>query len=300
MKNHKVNEMRNLDTISNGWEDYDLLDSGDQKKLEHFGPYLLNRFEPEASWKPSLSKEIWEHADGIFTIQKGKQTGSWLLKPQLPKEWGIKIRKFSLLVSISTSRHIGIFPEQLPNWLWLQSQIIESGKPLRILNLFGYTGVSTIFAAGAGAEVTHVDASRSAVRLANRNLTISGLDNYKVRWIIEDAQKFIMREIRRKNHYDGIIMDPPKFGRGPSGEIWSFEKHITKLISDCITLFSPDPIFFICTAYNVDVMPIQLGELLKTSIHTYGGKIDFGRMIQKEKSAGRKINQAIYARWSKQ
>lgn len=293
-----MNQIEN-NLSSYGWEAYELLDSGNRMKLERFGPYLLSRFEREADWKPALEEAEWKNADAEFSFEKGYQKGKWEFQHSIPHEWIVDIDNIQAVLSISTSRHIGIFPEQFPNWLWIKDKIKNISRKPKVLNIFAYTGIATAFAASAGADVTHVDASKSAINWAKKNILTSGLVHKPVRWIVDDAEKFVKREIRRKNLYDGIIMDPPKFGRGPNGETWKFEKDISNLIALCVQLLSPDPLLFICTAYNVDINHHDILKMIQPFPLFNSGQAEFGDLIQVEKSAGRNIPQAIYVRWSK-
>lgn len=296
-KNNKYNrENKNLTTT--GWADYELLDSGNKEKLERFGSYYLNRFEPEAIWKPSLKKMVWDSADAVFTLSKGEKTGLWTFRTKKNPSWSISIDSLHVVLNISKSRHIGIFPEQIENWRWIEEKINTSNKKINILNLFGYTGIASLFAARAGAFVTHVDASRKAIKIGKESLSLSNLADKPVRWIVDDASKFIKREIRRGRKYDGIIMDPPKFGRGPKDEIWKFERSVTNLLTLCGEIINNDPILFIITAYNIDHSPNEISFWLQKLMNDFSGRIEYGNLIQQEKSSGRKFHQAIYARWS--
>jgi len=294
----KLNKYRQ-DLITTGWEDYELLDSGNRKKLERFGEILLIRFEPEAPWEPRLNKSEWEKAHAEFSLEAGKKRGRWNFKKSIPDSPVLKIESYEAGLSISASRHLGIFPEQLPNWLWLEKVIKGADSRPKILNLFAYTGIATLFAAGAGAEVTHVDASKSAVNRAADNMKISGMGDAPVRWILDDVMKFVQREIRRGNHYDAIMMDPPLFGRGPGGEVWKFENNIPDLFDACMHLLKYDPLFLICTAYNIEMESFELANLLSTPNTTTNIQLEYGNIIQQENSAGRMIQQAKFARWKK-
>lgn len=295
-KNKIIREKKNLTTT--GWADYELLDSGNKKKLERYGSFHLVRFEPEATWKPSFKKGVWDSTDAEFTLSKGERTGSWTFQTEIKPSWSITIDKLHVVLNISKSRHIGIFPEQLENWRWIEKKINASKNEVNILNLFGYTGIASLFAARAGAHVTHIDASQKAMEIGKRSLSLSGLADKPVRWLVDDVSKFIKREIRRGRKYDGIIMDPPKFSRGPKGEIWNFNHSITNLLTLCGELLTDDPILFIITAYNIDRSPDELSLWLQNLMNSFYGKIEYGNLIQQEKSSGRKIHQAIYARWS--
>ena len=293
----KIDHLRK-DIQTNGWADYELLDSGSKKKFERFGSHQLIRFEKEAIWKQTFLSNVWETADAEFILSKGERFGSWKFFNEKPRSWSIKIDDFNIMLNISKSHHIGVFPEQLENWRWIEKKITAFGKRANILNLFGYTGVATLYAARAGAAVTHIDASRKALEIGKNSLRASDLGEKPVRWLVDDAVKFIAREIRRGHKYDGIIMDPPKFGRGPNGEIWEFENAILDLFRSCGELLSETPIFFIITAYDIDHTPEDVSEWLSNLMKRFSGITEFGNLIQQEKSSGRKIHQAIYSRWS--
>lgn len=288
-----------LDLTTPGWKDYELLDSGNRRKLERFGEILLIRFEPEASWKPHLKISEWNRAHAEFTLEPGARRGKWTILKPIPDSWIIKIDKFRIRMSITASRHLGIFPEQLPNWLWLRHAIIGLDFMPKVLNLFAYTGIATLFAADAGAEITHVDASKNAVLQASNNMRTSGMPDAPVRWIVDDVLKYVRREIRRGSRYDAIVMDPPLFGRGPGGEVWKFEKNISDLIYACMRLLNPDPLFFICTAYNIKMESNELADLFDFPNTSGTVLIEHGNIIQKEKSAGRMIQQAKFVRWKR-
>ncbi len=299
MKNKNNKCYRDYKIITTtGWANYELLDSGNKKKLERFGSYHLIRFEPEAIWKPSLIKRVWDSADAVFTLSKGERTGSWTFQTNKHPSWTICIDGLHVILNISKSRHIGIFPEQIESWRWIEKKINASHKKPNILNLFGYTGIASLFAARAGASVTHVDASRKSIEIGKNSLSLSKLADKPVRWIVDDVLKFIKRENRRGRKYDGIIMDPPNFGRGPKGEVWKFKKSVANLLSLCIELLNNDPILFIITAYNIDHSPDELSFWFQNLMNDFSGKIEYGNLVQQEKSSGRKIHQAMYARWS--
>ena len=281
-----------------GWNDYQLLDSGDGCKLEQFGPYRLARFEPQAIWKPALSTAAWKEAQARFTITKGSQTGDWHVDNDLPREWPIGVHDMNIELRISQSRHVGIFPEQFLNWEWLESAIHASKSQPRLLNLFGYTGVASLLAARAGALVTHVDSSRTALNWARKNQELSGMTHLPIRWIAEDALKFVRREARRGAQYQAILMDPPRFGRGPSGEVWKFEKSVSELIQTCIEILAPNALLFCLTAYDIPNTPAEISQWLAATLKLRGGLLEYGWLQQLEKSAGRKIRQALFTRWS--
>jgi 23S rRNA (cytosine1962-C5)-methyltransferase len=202
---------------STEWQDYELLDSGDGQKLERYGPYRLLRPEPEAVWRRALPNREWDNIHAVFKPSPEENGGHWKSIQPLPDRWKMSYRKLNFCVQTTASRHLGVFPEQAAQWDWITHQNELSGRPMTVLNLFGYTGLASLAAAQAGAAVTHLDASRKVVQWANENLALSNLADRSVRWIVDDALKFVQREIRRNSRYDGIILDPPKFGRGPKG-----------------------------------------------------------------------------------
>jgi 23S rRNA (cytosine1962-C5)-methyltransferase len=280
------------------WSAYTLLDSGDRRKLEQFGRYRLIRFEPQAAWKPALPPAEWERAHASFTIQKGRSSGQWHCKPGFSREWQIEYEDLCFQLRVQESRHIGLFPEQLPNWLWLRENIAHAESQPRLLNLFGYTGAASLFAVRAGASVTHVDASRSAEKWGQVNQELSGLKEKPLRWIVDDALKFVEREIRRGSLYDGILLDPPRFGRGPRGEVWKFEQAVPNLLAACTSLLTPSPLLVLLTAYDVPAAPQELAGWLADLTQPHHGRLESGWLTQKEKSAGRILPQAMFARWA--
>ena len=203
-------------------QDYELIDSGDGEKLERFGQYILRRPDPQALWSKNLSEDDWKKADASF-LREGNN-GKWKKKENVANEWFIKIGELSFLIKPTAFKHTGLFPENEPNWIWLSEKIKKASRPIKVLNLFGYTGGATLAALSAGAEVTHIDGSKSAITWAKQNAEASKLDDKKVRWIEEDARKFVGREIKRGNKYDAIIMDPPAFGHGANNELWKIEE----------------------------------------------------------------------------
>lgn len=282
------------------WPDYELIDSGNGAKLERFGPFLLNRPEPEAIWKPAISEKEWAKADAIFVAGRGEESGQWQLRTKMPDRWSINFRKLKFWLQLSSSRHIGIFPEQAAQWDWIMKQsTTASNRPLKVLNLFGYSGIASLAAASAGDQVTHVDASPKAVRWARENQELSGLANAPIRWIVDDALKFVRREIKRKNRYDGLILDPPKFGRGPKGEVWEFYKLLPALLADCRAILSDNPRFVLITAYAVKASSLTLLEVIGELMSSFSGTTSAGELLLQEKFAERILSKAIFAYWSK-
>ncbi|MHB1383155.1 MAG: class I SAM-dependent methyltransferase [Bellilinea sp.] len=280
------------------WKDYELLDSGDGQKLERYGPYRLLRPEPEAVWQRGLPEAEWSKAHAIFKPAPEENGGHWKILQKLPDRWVMQYKNLHFYVQTTASRHLGVFPEQAAQWDWISQQINKSQRPLRVLNLFGYTGLASLAAASAGASVTHLDASRKVVDWAHENLTLSNLGDKPVRWIVDDALKFVQREGRRGSTYDGIILDPPKFGRGPKGEVWEFYKLLPNLLSACREILSEKPVFIALTAYAVKASALTLYYALQEMLAGHHGTLSAGEIALSEKSAGRLLSTAIFARWT--
>lgn len=281
-----------------GWQDYELLDSGNGKKLERFGAYCLVRPEAEAIWQPSLPEREWKLAHAVFHPSQEEMGGHWEVMRNLPSRWMMEYKGLRFYVQTTASRHVGVFPEQAGQWDWLTERIQSCGRPLRVLNLFGYTGLATLAAARAGAQVTHVDASPKVVGWARDNQGLSGLGEAKIRWIVDDALKFVRREHRRGVFYDGLILDPPKFGRGPKGEVWEFYKLIPELLEACAQVLSPEPQFVWMTAYSVKASSLTLYNAVFEKMKRWRGTITAGEVVLAEKSAGRLLAMSIFVSWS--
>lgn len=286
--------------VADDWSDYALLDSGDGRKLEQIGPYRVIRPESQALWPPAWPVEQWS-ADAVFLPKEGDAGGNWQIGPQLPASWTVEYQGLPFVARCTPFRHLGFFPEQSVHWRWIANMLRERPSDLGagplVLNLFGYSGLTTLIAASNGAQVTHVDASKKAIGYAVENQDQAGLSHVPIRWIVDDAMKFVRREARRGRRYDGIILDPPKFGRGPKGEIWKFQEQLPELLSVCRSLLAPVPLFFILTAYAVHLSPIALHGALAFHMKGMGGHIDVGDMALPEQSAGRLLPTAIFARW---
>jgi 23S rRNA (cytosine1962-C5)-methyltransferase len=282
---------------ASGWDDYELLDSGNGLKLERFGPYRLVRPEAEAIWKPALSKRDWDRADGVFTPTSEEHGGHWEQGEKLPARWAVEYKGLRLWLQTSASRHLGIFPEQTSHWDWIGEQVKIAGRPLQVLNLFGYTGAASLAAARYGAQVTHVDASKKAVQWARDNQLLSNLAERNVRWLVDDALKFVQREARRGARYDGLIFDPPKFGRGPKGEVWEFYKLLPNLLHDCRAVLTDNPQFVVFTAYAVKASALTLYYAMREMMGGIKGFTSGGELVIEEKSAGRLLSTAVFARW---
>lgn len=293
------NPIPQLDLLSpTGWQDYHLLDSGNGRKLEQYGDFILDRPEPEAVWQPALPERRWDEAHARFIPTPETNGGHWEKLQSMPDRWQMTYQQLRFWVSLSASRHVGVFPEQAVHWDWVTQQIQAANKPPKVLNLFGYTGLASLAAAAAGAQVTHLDASRKVVTWAHENQQLSRLPENAIRWMVDDALKFVQRESRRQSRYDGIILDPPKFGRGPKGEVWEFYKLIPELLDACRIALTSHPRFVVITAYAVKASALTLHYALQESVKKFSGTIQAGELLLKEESGGRHLSTAIYARWS--
>ena len=282
---------------STNWQDYALLDSGGGRKLERFGPHTLIRPEPRTDWQPRLPAQVWQDAGAEYLPAKKGGGGKWRLKPGQPEKWQIEYRGLRLWVELEKSRQVGLFPENAAHWDWIEGKIAQAEGEVRVLNLFGYTGLASLAAARAGALVTHIDSSRRAIRLGRDNQALSGLDEKPIRWIAEDAVKFAEREVRRGNHYHGIIFDPPKYGLGPKKERWAFFDHfahLCKVLRDCL---EDEPLFVVATAYALESPPEVLRPGLEAMLAGFGGKLTLGELVAEEESAGRKLHLSVTGRW---
>ncbi len=280
------------------WQDYELLDSGAGWKLERYGKYTLKRPEPEAVWQPALPDKTWNNVAAVFRPSNEENGGHWETFKPVDERWIMAYKGLRFWTQLSASRHLGVFPEQAGQWDWLGEQIRSAGRPIQVLNLFGYTGIATLAAAQAGAGVTHVDASRKVLNWARENQELSGLADRPIRWILDDALKFIQREARRNNRYEGLILDPPKFGRGPKGEVWEFYKLLPELLQACRQVLSPQPRFVLLTAYAVKASSLTLYNAISEVMHGFSGQTEAGEVLLQEKSAGRLLSMAIFGRWS--
>ena len=281
------------------WLDYELLDSGKGQKLERFGKYTFIRPEPQAWWSRGLSGSAWDEAHGEFLSTSGEETGGrWKFNRSVDDHWLMRYEGLQIEARISNSRQLGIFPEQAVHWDWLDEKISLNKRPCKVLNLFGYTGLASLVAAKAGASVTHIDASKKAVSWARSNQGHSGLEEKPIRWIVDDVIKYVQREERRGSFYDGIVMDPPKFGRGPKGEVWDSLEMLPHLLECCRRILSPSPQFIIITAYAIRASSLSLYYLLDEMMKKYGGNIQNGELAIKESNTNRFISTAIFGRWS--
>ncbi len=288
---------------ANRWQDYELLDSGDGLKLERFGKYTFARPESQAMWSRALPQSEWNNAHGVFVPSGEESGGHWDLKKRVDEQWEMTYplpAQSNLRFNVMTTpgRHLGVFPEVASHWDFMADSIQKAGTKPNVLNLFGYTGLASLAAAAAGASVTHVDASKKSVSWARENQELSGLGDKPIRWIVEDALKYVQREAKRGVKYDGVILDPPKFGRGPKGEIWEVYKSLPSLLDDIRQCLSEHPLFVIVTVYAVRASAIHVAQAVDEMMKKYKGTLDSGELVTREKSANRLLSQAVYARWS--
>jgi 23S rRNA (cytosine1962-C5)-methyltransferase len=284
--------------VSDDWRDYELLDSGDMRKLERFGKVRVNRPDPQAFWSPKTPVESWK-ADAAFAAKGDEDDrGAWTFPgKQPPEDWPIGWQDLKLNARLAAFRHMGVFPEHSVHWRWAMDRVAKAGRPVKALNLFGYTGMMSLALAKAGAEVVHLDASPKSIAQGRENQALSGLGEKPVRWICDDAMKFVERELRRGSKYDVIVLDPPKFGRGPKSETWQFETDFTPLLRHVSTLMSDSPLFVIATVYAVRLSYAAVGQALASAMK--GGKVECGEMAIKESGERDLIlPTGLFARWT--
>ncbi len=308
--------MNHTNLITPASKDYELLDSGENEKLERYGKFIVSRPDPQALWQKNLGEKEWSKADAVF------RSGEWQIRNlKLPKVWPIELGGLKFNIRLSSFKHVGLFPEQEGNWEWLIEKIKnchaefisasfpnrkilkqvqddrKSSNSIKVLNLFGYTGGATLAGAKAGAEVCHLDASKVAINWARENAKLSGLEDKPVRWILDDAIKFIKREIKRGRKYDGIVMDPPAFGHGPTGEMWKIEENFLELLDLCKQVLSEKPLFFLINGYASGYSAIAYENNLKDLMKNFKGEIEIGELTIKESKSDRLLPCGIYARW---
>ena len=257
--------------LSDNWKDYEVIDCSAGEKLERWGDYILVRPDPQVIWKTEKTEKGWRQKNAHYH-RSAKGGGEWEFF-DLPKQWNIHYRNLTFQLKPFSFKHTGLFPEQAVNWDWCADKIKRAGRPVKVLNLFAYTGGATLSAAAAGASVTHVDASKGMVTWAKENAAASGLKEAPIRWLVDDCVKFVEREIRRENHYDAIIMDPPSYGRGPKGEIWKMEESIHSFLKLCTRLLSDQPLFVLINSYTTGLQPAVLAYLLEMELKKFGGKV---------------------------
>ncbi len=286
---------------SDGCRDYALLDCGAGRKLERFGSIIVDRPEPQALWRAKLSKSEWSKAHAVFSASgEDDEKGKWRVDKPVPDAWPVKIDGVTMLCKLAGLWHLGLFPEQYPHWQWMLERIAAvNGETPRVLNLFGYTGAASLIAAKAGAEVTHVDASKKAIQWGKENQSASKLDQAKVRWLLDDAAKFVARDVRRGKTYHVILVDPPKFGRGPEGEVWDLFKNLPDLLGDVAKLLAPKDAAMVLTVYAIRASALAFDQLLRDALNGKGGAFDTGELAIRSQS-GPLVPTSLFVRWNGQ
>src|SRR5262245_4204767 len=285
-----------------GFADYALVDSGNGRKLERFGRFTVDRPEPQAMWQPALEPGIWLRADAIFKgggDDEENESGRWRKVSPMPETWPLRVLEATVLCRLTSFRHLGVFPEQVPHWQWMRDWLgaMRGGSP-RVLNLFAYTGAASLIAARAGAEVTHVDASKRAIAWAKQNQAVSKFDEAPIRWILEDARKFVAREVRRGKSYHLILVDPPKFGRGPGGEVWDVFQHLAPLLRDCAALLASGRAALVLTTYAIRASALATDALVRECLVGRQGMTESGELAVVEEAGGRLLSTSLYTRWT--
>jgi len=284
--------------VAEPWADWGLIDCGAGQKLERYGPYKVARPEPQAMWAPA--RDDWD-PDATFVPGSDEEGGGrWVQHRPVPRAWALSRGDVRFDASLTPFRHLGFFPDMAPQWDWMRSRIDQArSADADVLNLFGYTGVGTLLLSDAGARMVHVDASKKSVEQGKDNARLSGFEDRPIRWIVDDAGKFTAREVRRGRRYDGILLDPPKFGRGPEGEVWRLEDNLAPLLADCRKLLDADSRFLVLTVYAVRMSALAIGELVKHLFGDLGGTVECGEMAVREEARGLLLPTAIFARWSR-
>jgi 23S rRNA (cytosine1962-C5)-methyltransferase len=279
--------------VTEPWDDYGLVDSGHGRKLERYGRFRFIRPEPQAMWAPA--SQNWE-ADGDFIGASDEEGGGkWHLSRDVPRGgWHVKWEELRFIAQNTPFRHLAFFPDMAPQWSWMRERVEEGSE---VMNLFGYTGVGTLALAAKGARMTHVDASKKSVEAGKANAALSDLGDRPIRWMVDDAVKFAAREVRRERRYDGIFLDPPKFGRGPDGEVWRLEEHLPGLVTHCVNLLDEKSRFLVLTVYAVRMSALAIAELLRQATAHLGGRVEAGEMSVREEARGLLLPTAIFARW---
>ncbi len=283
--------------LADEWKDYELIDTADGEKLERWGQYTLRRPDPQVIWSAQKSSKEWKNVDAHYH-RSSKGGGEWQYNKKLPERWTVSFGPLSFYIEPTGFKHTGLFPEQAVNWKWMMEKIESAGRPIKVLNMFAYTGGATVASAYAGAEVCHVDASKGMVTWAKENIALSGLADKPVRFIVDDVMKFVQREKRRGKTYDAIIMDPPSYGRGPNKEVWKIEDSLYSFVEECMDVLSPNPLFFLINSYTAGFSPYVLGNILQSTVgKKYDGKISCGEVGIPVSGKEIVLPCGIYGRW---
>jgi 23S rRNA (cytosine1962-C5)-methyltransferase len=279
--------------VAEPWDDWGLIDSGNGQKFERYGPVTVVRPEPQAMWPPA--KAGWDPDATFVPGSDDEGGGRWVQHRPVPRYWTLERGNIRFSASLTPFRHLAFFPDMAPQWDWMR----ERAEGADVLNLFGYTGVGTLLLSDAGARMVHVDASKKSVEAGKGNAALSHMQDRPIRWIVDDAAKFTAREVRRGRRYDGILLDPPKFGRGPEGEVWRLEEHLAPLLADCRRLLDAESRFLVLTVYAVRMSALAIGELVRQTFADLGGTVEVGEMAMREEARGLLMPTAIFARWSR-
>ena len=279
--------------VAEPWDDWGLIDCGHGQKWERYGSVTVVRPEPQAMWAPAL--DGWTPNATFVPGSDEEGGGRWVRHGDVPQSWSLSRGDVRFHASLTPFRHLGFFPDMAPQWDWMRAR----SEGAEVMNLFGYTGVGTLLVSDAGAKLVHVDASKKSVEGGRSNASLSGMGERPIRWIVDDAAKFTAREVRRGRRYDGILLDPPKFGRGPEGEVWRLEEHLAPLLADCRRLLDNDSRFLVLTVYAVRMSALSIGELLRQLTADLGGTVECGEMAVREEARGLLLPTAIFARWFK-
>lgn len=283
--------------MARDWKDYELLDTGNGEKLERWGDVVLRRPDPQIIWPITSVNQAWKQADGHYH-RSSSGGGEWSFRRTLPDRWKIAYGPLKFHIRPTNFKHTGLFPEQAVNWSWMMDKIRSANRPIRVLNLFAYTGGATLASAAAGAEVCHVDAAKGMVQWAKENAQLSGLESAPIRYITDDVFKFVQREERRGRKYEAIIMDPPSYGRGPNGEMWKLEENLFPFLESCLSILSEKPLFVLVNSYTTGLSPTVLHNLLHMSIgRKFGGELDCGEIGLPITRSGLVLPCGIYGRW---
>ncbi len=279
--------------------DYALLDSGNGRKLEQYGPLRIERPEGQAIWQPAMDASEWAKADAVFTGDTDEEgMGRWRFpREALGETWPMKHDGIDYLGRFTSFRHVGVFPEQATHWRHMEALIRDAKRPVKVLNLFGYTGLASLVAARAGAEVTHVDASKKAIGWARENQELARLADKPIRWICEDAMKFVEREERRGSTYDIILLDPPAYGRGPKGEVWQLFEQLPAMTDMCRSILTRKPLAVVMTAYSIRASFFATHALMRDTFAGMGGTLESGELVIREKASGRALSTSLFSRW---
>ena len=283
---------------TNGFAGYSLIDSGGGRKLERFGSVVVDRPEPQAMWSRGKPDRVWQSANAVFSGDDEEDKGRWRIDKPVPEHWPVPVGDVTMQCRLASFRHMGLFPEQMPHWEWMLQRLAQHrGEPPRVLNLFAYTGAASLLAAAAGAHVTHVDASKKAISWAKENQAASGLGAAPIRWMLDDAAKFVAREVRRGKTYDLILVDPPKFGRGPDGEVWDLFTSLPPLMKDCAALLGENSAL-VLTVYAIRASALAFDQLCREVLHGRGGSFVSGELAIREEGGVRAVPASLFTRWS--